>query len=104
MAAGTLDLPSLEGRERSKDYLRSDKMIGRAWTYQLRRLARRVAEIRSARARRQPPVAVPCVARRVYLVHPVPYRRDGSAGERIHVTRSLARSTLPAAGSATTVA
>ena len=39
MAAGKLDLPSIEGRERSKKYLRSDKMIGRAWAYQLRRLA-----------------------------------------------------------------
>ena len=45
MAAGTLDLPSIEGRERSKEYLRSDKMIGRAWTYQLRRLARERPEV-----------------------------------------------------------
>ena len=40
MVAGKLDLPSIEGRERSKKYLRLDKMIGRAWAYQLRRLAR----------------------------------------------------------------
>ena len=45
MAAGTLDLPSIEGRERSKEYLRSDKMIGRAWAYQLRRLARLRPEV-----------------------------------------------------------
>ncbi len=45
MAAGTLDLPSIEGRVRSKEYLRSDKMIGRAWAYQLRRLARLRPEV-----------------------------------------------------------
>ena len=45
MAAGKLDLPSVEGRERSKEYLRSEKMIGRAWAYQLRRLARERPEI-----------------------------------------------------------
>ncbi len=45
MAAGTLDAPSIEERERSKEYLRSDKMIGRAWAYQLHRLARERPEV-----------------------------------------------------------
>jgi L-fuculose-phosphate aldolase len=40
MAAGKLDLPSVEGRERSKAHLRSDLMIERSWTFLLRRLAR----------------------------------------------------------------
>ena len=40
MAAGTLDLPSAEGCARTKEYLASDLMIGRAWSYMLRRLAR----------------------------------------------------------------
>ena len=45
MAAGTLDLPTVEERERSKAYLRSDVMIGRAWAYYLRRLARERPEV-----------------------------------------------------------
>lgn len=45
MAAGKLDLPSVEGRERSKQYLRSELMIERSWTYLLRRLAAERPEI-----------------------------------------------------------
>jgi L-fuculose-phosphate aldolase len=40
MAAGKLDLPTVEGRERSKAHLRSDLMIDRSWTFLLRKLAR----------------------------------------------------------------
>jgi hypothetical protein len=45
MAAGKLDLPTLEGRERSREYLRSEKMIGRAWTFMMRKLARERPEV-----------------------------------------------------------
>lgn len=39
MAAGKLDLCSDEGNRRTKEYLRSEKMIGRGWAYLMRRLA-----------------------------------------------------------------
>jgi ribulose-5-phosphate 4-epimerase/fuculose-1-phosphate aldolase len=39
MAAGKLDLPSVAGRERTREYLRGEAMIERSWTYLLRRLA-----------------------------------------------------------------
>jgi len=39
MAAGTLDLCSDEGNLRTKEYLRSETMIGRSWAYLMRRLA-----------------------------------------------------------------
>lgn len=45
MAAGTLDLASDEGRERSHAYVASDLMIERAWTYHMRRLARERPEV-----------------------------------------------------------
>lgn len=47
MAAGTLDLASAEGQMRSKEYVRSEKMVGRAWAYMLRRLAAERPEILS---------------------------------------------------------
>lgn len=45
MAAGKLDLPTFEGRERSKNYLRSEKMIGRSWSFMMRKLARERPEV-----------------------------------------------------------
>jgi L-fuculose-phosphate aldolase len=39
MAAGKLDLPTVAGRERTREYLRGEAMIERSWTYLLRRLA-----------------------------------------------------------------
>lgn len=45
MAAGEIDLPSIEERERSKAYVRSELMVERAWAYMMRRLARERSEI-----------------------------------------------------------
>ena len=45
MAAGPLDPPSRQGSLRSKEYLSSDRMFDRAWTYLMRRLARKRPEI-----------------------------------------------------------
>jgi len=45
MAAGKIDLPSVEDRERSKAYVRSDTMVERAWAYMMRNLARERPEI-----------------------------------------------------------
>lgn len=45
MAAGELDLPSIEDREKSKAYTRSDVMVSRAWAYMMRGLARERPEI-----------------------------------------------------------
>ena len=39
LAAGSLSPPSTEGSMRTKQYLFSDKMFGRGWTYLLRQLA-----------------------------------------------------------------
>jgi hypothetical protein len=40
LAAGKLDLPSDKGAERTKRYLRDEKMIMRGWAYWMRRVAR----------------------------------------------------------------
>ena len=45
MAAGKLDLPSDEGAQRTKTYLRDEKMILRGWSFWMRRLARERPEI-----------------------------------------------------------
>ena len=45
MAAGKIDLSSVEDRERSKAYVRSDTMVERAWAYMMRNLARERPEI-----------------------------------------------------------
>ena len=45
MAAGPLDLQSDDGAVRTRQYLRSDKMIMRGWAYWMRKLARERPEI-----------------------------------------------------------
>lgn len=45
MAAGKLDPPSDDGNRRTREYLRSEKMIGRGWSYLLRRLASERPEV-----------------------------------------------------------
>lgn len=40
MSAGKLDLPSDDGAQRTKNYLRNEEMIMRGWTLWMRRLAR----------------------------------------------------------------
>lgn len=45
MAAGTLDPPARKEALRTKEYLRSDLMTGRFWTYYLRQLARARPEV-----------------------------------------------------------
>ena len=40
MSAGTLDLPSDKGAQRTKTYLRNEEMIMRGWAFWMRRLAR----------------------------------------------------------------
>ncbi len=45
MAAGELDLPSVEDREISRAYTRSEVMVSRAWAFMMRNLARERPEI-----------------------------------------------------------
>jgi len=45
MAAGTLDLPSDAGNERTKSYLRNEEKIMRGWSFWMRRLARERPEL-----------------------------------------------------------
>lgn len=45
MAAGKLSPPSVDGNQRTKNYLFNDKMFGRGWTYLLRQLARQKPDV-----------------------------------------------------------
>ena len=45
MAAGTLSPSTAEGSQRTKEYLFSDKMFGRGWSYLMRQLAREKPKI-----------------------------------------------------------
>ncbi len=46
MAAGKLDLCTEEGNQRTKEYLRSETMMGRGWAYHMRQLAARRPHVR----------------------------------------------------------
>jgi hypothetical protein len=45
MAAGTIKPLGREGALRSKQYLRSDVMMGRGWAFHMRKLARERPEV-----------------------------------------------------------